>query len=418
MDFRECLAKNSTILMEGALGERLKREYNITFDESVAMASLALTDKGKKALAEIWNGYIDIARRYGFPFIATTPTRRANKERILKSDYSENIIKANVSFLKSLKESSDIEMYVGGLMGCKGDAYTGEGALTEQEAYEFHSWTAMRFLEAGAEFLYAGIMPTLPEAAGFSRAAEDTNLPYIISFTVQADGRLIDGTSISDAITYIDNSTKSKPECYMANCVHPQILFKALSQPFNKTDAVQNRFKGIQANTSPLSYAELDGSKELKCSAPEEFAEDMLRLAKIGSFQIWGGCCGTDDRHIESLARRLNEMKDFIAYCGLDCGACEARLATIKDDNDMREKVAKKWSELNGVEITPQMINCTGCRVSGVKTPFCDSMCQIRKCGMSKKYETCGSCKEMQNCEKLAMIIKNNPTAKSNLKAH
>ena len=110
-------------------------------------------------------------------------------------------------------------------------------------------------------------------------------------------------------------------------------------------------------------------------------------------------------------------MNNFIAYCGLDCENCEARLATINDDNELRKKVSKLWSELNGVEITPAMINCTGCRIEGPKTPFCESLCPIRQCAMSKNYETCGSCKELESCEKAAMIIKNNPEALGNLKA-
>ena len=109
-------------------------------------------------------------------------------------------------------------------------------------------------------------------------------------------------------------------------------------------------------------------------------------------------------------------MKKFIAYCGLDCEACEARLATIKNDNDLRTEVAKKWTELNGVEITAEMINCTGCRLEGVKTPFCDSLCPIRQCGMAKGFETCGDCSEMERCKKIGMIIKNNPNVLCNLR--
>ena len=292
--------------MEGALGERLKREYNITFDEHVAMAGLIYSEQGRKALSELWTGYIEIAKKYGFPFIATTPTRRANKERVEKSAYLANIIEDNVTFLRTVFQGAP-KMYVGGLMGCKGDAYTAEGALSENDAYEFHTWTATRFLEAKADFLYAGIMPALPEAAGLAKAASDTKLPYIISFTIQADGKLIDGTSIAEAITYIDAVTKNNPVCYMANCVHPRIVHQALSQPFNQTEVVRSRFRGIQANTSPLSYAELDGAKDLKSSAPEDFAEEMIQLNEVSSFQIWGGCCGTDNRHMECLARKLKE---------------------------------------------------------------------------------------------------------------
>jgi hypothetical protein len=110
-------------------------------------------------------------------------------------------------------------------------------------------------------------------------------------------------------------------------------------------------------------------------------------------------------------------MKDYIAFCGLDCEACEARKATIDDNNELREKVAKEWSELNGVEITPEMINCVGCRIDGVKTPFCDSLCPIRQCGLAKGIETCGDCNELETCEKVSMVTGNNAEALARLKA-
>lgn len=110
-------------------------------------------------------------------------------------------------------------------------------------------------------------------------------------------------------------------------------------------------------------------------------------------------------------------MKDYIAYCGLDCETCEARLATANDDDALRSKVAKLWSQLNGVEITPEMINCSGCRIDGVKTPYCDSLCPVRQCALSKSLETCGNCSEMDACEKVGMIIANNADALRNLKA-
>ena len=305
MTFVECFNQHENILMEGALGERLKREYHISFDDNVAMASLVYSQAGRNALSELWRGYINIAKRFNLPFVATTPTRRANRERIESSDFSEKIISDNVDFLREIQKKSGAKMFVGGLMGCKGDAYTAEGALPEKEAYDFHKWTCGHFLDAGVDFLYAGIMPSLFEAAGLAEAADETNLPYIISFTIQKNGKLIDGTKISDAIAYIDENTRNKPLCYMTNCVHPKILFEALSQPFNQNAAVQKRFRGIQANTSPLSYAELDGSVDLKTSSPKDFADDMIRLSEIVPIKIWGGCCGTDDRHIECLAEKL-----------------------------------------------------------------------------------------------------------------
>ena len=77
--------------------------------------------------------------------------------------------------------------------------------------------------------------------------------------------------------------------------------------------------------------------------------------------------------------------------------------------------MAKLWSELNGVEITPEMINCLGCRVDGVKTPYCDSLCPIRQCALARQVETCGDCPEMDACEKVGMILSNNEAARRNL---
>ena len=108
-------------------------------------------------------------------------------------------------------------------------------------------------------------------------------------------------------------------------------------------------------------------------------------------------------------------MRAYIAYCGLDCETCEARIATVNHDDVLRRKVAREWSELNGVEITPEMINCVGCRIDGAKTPYCESLCPIRQCAMGKGLETCGGCGEMGGCEKVAMIVGNNAEARKNL---
>ncbi len=103
-------------------------------------------------------------------------------------------------------------MYIGALMGCRGDAYLGDAVLPSAQAKEFHSWAADIFAEAGAEFLYAGIMPALQEAIGMAQAMEQTGLPYIISFMIRKNGKgLIDGTPISQAIAAVDASGRSPP---------------------------------------------------------------------------------------------------------------------------------------------------------------------------------------------------------------
>lgn len=108
-------------------------------------------------------------------------------------------------------------------------------------------------------------------------------------------------------------------------------------------------------------------------------------------------------------------MKNKIAYCGLDCEKCDAYIATINDDQALREKTAKLWSELNNAPILPEHINCLGCREDGVKTVFCDNFCEIRQCALRMSVSSCGDCADMQKCHTIKQIISNNPDALKNL---
>ena len=109
-------------------------------------------------------------------------------------------------------------------------------------------------------------------------------------------------------------------------------------------------------------------------------------------------------------------MRDMIAYCGLDCEKCAAYLATINDDQALREKTAKLWAELNHAPILPEHINCQGCRVEGIKTVFCENLCGIRQCALKKDVTTCGDCPDMKGCQLVGTIISNDPEALKNLK--
>ena len=109
-------------------------------------------------------------------------------------------------------------------------------------------------------------------------------------------------------------------------------------------------------------------------------------------------------------------MGKMIAYCGLDCGKCDAYLASLNNDEVLREKTAKAWAELNNVPIQPKDINCLGCRGDGVKTVFCESLCEIRRCAKKKGFDTCADCQEMEKCQIVGEITDNNPEALNNLK--
>lgn len=309
VNFESSFNTASAILMEGAIGERLKREYAIAFDDKVVMAGLIYNTVSRQALFNIFSEYAAIAERHNLSFIATTPTRRANRERVRLSNFNEKIIEDNVRFLQEIKKNVTIDMFVGGLMGCKGDAYKATEVLSIEEAHKFHSWQANLFKTAGADFLMAGIMPALSEAIGMAKAMEATGLPYIISFMIRDDGKLIDGTTIHNAILNIDNATARKPICYMTNCIHPKILKEALTCSYNETALVKERFRGIQANASPLSPEELDKCCDLKSSDSVSLACDMMELRKYYKPKIFGGCCGTDNTHIEEIAQSIKLLR-------------------------------------------------------------------------------------------------------------
>lgn len=109
-------------------------------------------------------------------------------------------------------------------------------------------------------------------------------------------------------------------------------------------------------------------------------------------------------------------MKNMIAYCGLDCEKCDAYLATIHDDQALREKTARLWAELNHAPILPEHINCEGCRTDGAKTLFCESLCAVRQCALKKDIMTCGDCPEIETCQTIGAVIAANPDVIKNLK--
>ena len=109
-------------------------------------------------------------------------------------------------------------------------------------------------------------------------------------------------------------------------------------------------------------------------------------------------------------------MKRLIACCGLDCESCDARIATVGNNNELREKTAQKWSAMNNApEITAATINCMGCRTDGVKFAYCNDYCEICKCVYKKGSNTCGDCKELGNCLIVSPVFQHAPNAKENL---
>lgn len=110
-----------------------------------------------------------------------------------------------------------------------------------------------------------------------------------------------------------------------------------------------------------------------------------------------------------------NNLQNPIGFCGLNCLHCDAYKATVNNDDELRAKTARLWCEWNHTDqILPQHINCLGCKGEGVKTPFCSSLCEVRRCCIDRGFETCADCAEKASCPKLAPFL-NNEEAKQNI---
>lgn len=108
-------------------------------------------------------------------------------------------------------------------------------------------------------------------------------------------------------------------------------------------------------------------------------------------------------------------MNTMISCCGLNCEQCEAYLAWKNNDDALRQETAEKWKvQYDAKDITPEMINCSGCRREGPKIGHW-SACQIRLCAEGKSYEHCGSCDGMDSCDLVSHVHKFSPEAKQNL---
>ena len=309
-DILRLLATSKVILGEGAVIERLRRSDTIQLDEHVANSALIYEERGRTALESICRQYLDIGRRYRLPLILSTPTWRAGKERIAAAGLAGRDINGdNFRFLSDLRCTyGDYARNVAicGLMSCRGDAYKPNEALSGDEAARFHSWQAEALAGAGVDFLLAATLPALSEAIGLARAQAATGVPYMISFIVRPDGTLLDSTPLKRAVATIDASVSPPPVAYLVNCTHASVFRSAVMHQDNSSPQVRQRMVGLLANTAALDPEELDGSTTLVTEDPELFGRSVSALHSEMGLKILGGCCGTDDRHIECLARELS----------------------------------------------------------------------------------------------------------------
>ena len=157
LNFDETIARSPLILTEGSVVERLRREYRLGLHPSLANAPLVYDEVASEAMAGIYRQYHELGRGAGVPMLTLTPTWRANGERLAASAFAGRDVNGDcfrfLDRLRSVSGDYADKLFIGGLMGCRGDAYRPEEALFEGDAARFHAPQAWALAEAGADFL-------------------------------------------------------------------------------------------------------------------------------------------------------------------------------------------------------------------------------------------------------------------------
>jgi S-methylmethionine-dependent homocysteine/selenocysteine methylase len=272
-----------------------------------AAFALLLTPAGTDALRRYFRGYAALAAKHGAGLILESPTWRASADWASKLGYtSDQLADANLtamSLLEDIRRESETDrtpVVVSGCVGPRGDGYVPDQAMSEADAAQYHRAQIETFAASAADMVCAITMNYTAEAAGIVRAARQAAMPVAISFTVETDGRLPTGQTLKDAIAAVDASTDSYPSYYMINCAHPTHFESVLDAGESST----RRIRGLRANASRMSHAELNEAPALDEGDPVEFGREYAALTgRLGWVNVLGGCCGTDDRHVDQIAR-------------------------------------------------------------------------------------------------------------------
>lgn len=294
------------VLTDGGL------ETTLVFHNGIDLPFFAAFDllkdeAGTEMLRDYYRLHANIALKAGTGFILESPTWRASHDWGTKLGYSQNALDAAnrvairlMHELRAELESERSPMVISGCIGPRGDGYDPGQVMTAEEAEAYHAPQIHIYAEEGADLITAITMTNIPEATGVARAAAAAGMPVAISFTVETDGRLPTGDSLKDAIAAVDEATGNAPVYYMINCAHPDHFAGALDGGWTK------RLGGIRANASRCSHAELDEATELDAGNPQELGRLYAGLrARLPHLAVLGGCCGTDHRHIEEIARAM-----------------------------------------------------------------------------------------------------------------
>ncbi|WP_169569750.1 homocysteine S-methyltransferase family protein [Sneathiella limimaris] len=285
-------------------------ETTMIFHEGIdlplfAACEMLKTEAEREILKNYFRSYTEIAAQLKTGIVLETATWRASRDWMEKLGHNDQSIRRinldAVALLKEIREeyeTIETPVVISGNLGPRGDGYDPGEIMTEVVAEAYHSEQVGFFKEAGVDLVSAITLTNVPEAVGFVRAAQKAELPVVVAFTVETDGRLPTGQSLGDAILEVDRATGNGPAYYMINCAHPTHF----EQIFGGENAWAGRIKGLRANASCMSHEELDNAEELDDGDPVALAGQYRELMDVlPGLSVLGGCCGTDHRHVAAI---------------------------------------------------------------------------------------------------------------------
>lgn len=286
-------------------------ETTLIFHEGVELPDFAAfhllrEQTGVAALRKYFRTYAALAKKLGVGIVLESATWRASSDWGMKLGYTaDELAEANrkaIALMEEIRSDLDaaVKTVLSGCIGPRGDGYIPGNTMSAEESEEYHSVQIRTLGSTAADMVCAITMNYPEEAIGIARAARSAGIPSAISFTVEVDGRLPTGEPLAAAIDRVDDATSSAPAYYMINCAHPS-HFELVLQEGGR--AVM-RIRGIRANASRMSHAELNEASELDAGNPAELASEYARLkGLLRNLTVLGGCCGTDHRHVEAIVR-------------------------------------------------------------------------------------------------------------------
>jgi S-methylmethionine-dependent homocysteine/selenocysteine methylase len=284
-------------------------ETELVFHDGIDLPLFAAFDvlkdeAGTDRLRRYYRRFAELATEVGAGLVLESPTWRASPRWAREIGYDDAQLDAlnrkAIALLEEVRAEFAGEAVISGCVGPQDDGYSPQTKLSADAARDYHATQIGTFADTAADMVTAITMTYADEATGIVRAAVDAGLPVAVSFTVETDGRLPSGQSLGDALAAVDAATDGAAAYYMINCAHPTHFADGIAgdEPWVE------RVRGLRANASTLSHAELDEATELDDGDPEDLAERYVALrSRLPELAVLGGCCGTDFRHVESIAR-------------------------------------------------------------------------------------------------------------------